>query len=264
MSARDQGNKTRALRDSRRNRRAWDADSDDYQRQHRRTLAREGGLAWGLWRIPERDLKVLGGVGGKRVLELGAGAARWSIALAKRRARPIALDNSYRQLQHAQESLKSSRLRLPLVQAAAEYLPFRDESFDIVFCDYGGMSFADPHATIPEVARVLRPRGLLAFSTVSPFLYVCWPANEENVTRTLHNSYFGMGRAEWPSDDTVDFQLEYGEWIRLFVRNGFVIEDLIEVRPPSGARTTYPGRPLSWARRWPAEMIWKVRKTSGA
>jgi hypothetical protein len=73
-----------------------------------------------------------------------------------------------------------------------------------------------------------------------------------------------MGRGPWPADDTVDYQLPYGEWIRLFVRNGFVVEDLIEVKPPPGARSSFRGRPLAWARRWPAEMIWKVRKGSSA
>ena len=43
--------------------------------------------------------------------------------------------------------------------------------------------------------------------------------------------------------------------------NGFVVEDLIELRPPGDATTTYPEYvPHGWARRWPAENIWKVRK----
>jgi SAM-dependent methyltransferase len=146
------------------------------------------------------------------------------------------------------------------VQADAEFLPFRDESFDIVFSDYGAMSFADPLITVPEVARVLRDGGLLAFLTTTPFLAVCWPDTEDEVTTTLHYPYFGMHRSVWSPDDTVDFQLPYGEWIRLFRANGLAIEDLIEVQPPSRARTSFPGRPLKWARRWPAEMIWKVRK----
>ena len=248
----------RSLRDARRNRRSWDDGSDDYQRQHGPTLSREGALAWGIWRIPERDLNVLGDVRGKHVLELGSGAAQWSIALAAKGARPVALDNSHRQLLHARAASRARRV--PLVQAAAEYLPFRDASFDVVFCDYGGMSFADPALTVPEAARVLTSGGLLAFSTTTPFLFVCWPGDEPSVTRTLHSSYFGMRRGAWPADDTVDYQLPYGEWIRLFVRAGLVVEDLVEVRPPEGARTTFPGRPLRWARRWPAEMIWKVRK----
>jgi hypothetical protein len=55
--------------------------------------------------------------------------------------------------------------------------------------------------------------------------------------------------------------LPYGEWIRLFRANGLVVEDLIEPRPPASGRTTYPWfAPLEWARRFPSESIWKLRK----
>lgn len=64
-------------------------------------------------------------------------------------------------------------------------------------------------------------------------------------------------------DEPVDFTLPYGEWIRLFRRCGLVIEDLLEVRPPDGAETTYEGRPLWWATKWPSELIWKVSKEKG-
>jgi len=42
--------------------------------------------------------------------------------------------------------------------------------------------------------------------------------------------------------------------------SGFEIEDLIEIQPPKGATTRYPGVTLDWARKWPAEEVWKVRK----
>jgi hypothetical protein len=52
-----------------------------------------------------------------------------------------------------------------------------------------------------------------------------------------------------------------GEWIRLFRGSGFVIEDLIEVRPPERAASTYrTAEETEWARRWPMDQIWKVRK----
>jgi ubiquinone/menaquinone biosynthesis C-methylase UbiE len=248
-----------SVRDTRKNRRAWDEGADEYQREHGRALSGANAMAWGLWRIPEKELGILGSVRGKRVLELGCGAARWSIALAGRRAKPVGLDVSLQQLRHARAAMRTPR-QVPLVQAAAEALPFRDESFDIVFCDYGAMSFVDPDLTVPEAARVLDGGGLLAFSTTTPFLLACWPDGAERVTRALHYPYFGMRRAAWSADDTVDFQLPYGEWIRLFRRHGFTVEDLVEIKPPVGARTTFPGRPVAWARRWPAEMIWKVRK----
>jgi hypothetical protein len=55
--------------------------------------------------------------------------------------------------------------------------------------------------------------------------------------------------------------LGYGDWIRLFRRSGLVVEDLVEIRPPEGATSTYrDAADLLWARDWPMEQIWKVRK----
>ena len=57
------------------------------------------------------------------------------------------------------------------------------------------------------------------------------------------------------------FQLPFGEWIRLFRESGFAIEALHELRAPEDASTTYEGFvPLEWARRWPAENIWQLRR----
>jgi hypothetical protein len=71
-----------------------------------------------------------------------------------------------------------------------------------------------------------------------------------------------MGRSEVHDDDgvSVEWQLTYGDWIRLFRSSGFVIEDLIELRPGERASTTYTTyAPLDWARDFPGEHIWKVR-----
>jgi hypothetical protein len=55
--------------------------------------------------------------------------------------------------------------------------------------------------------------------------------------------------------------LGYGDWIRLFRSAGFDVETLVEVRPPEGAESTYrTPEQTAWARRWPIEQIWKVRR----
>ena len=244
------------LATARHNREMWDKDSAEYQEMHERYIEDARRKAWGIWRIPESDLNVLGAVGGKRVLELGCGAAQWASALAEDGANVTAIDNSSAQLRHA---LDLGRGTLPLVQGSAEFLPFADGAFEIVFCDYGAMTFADPYASVPEASRVLAEGGLFAFMITSPFFIVCFDLDADVVVPELKRPYFGLHRFEVEGDAT-DFQLPYGEWIRLFRAHRLVVEDLIEVRPPEGAETSYGGRPLEWSRKWPAEMIWKLRK----
>src|SRR5262245_64842027 len=103
-----------------RNRRWWDDQSDAYQDQHGAQLAASGGMAWGVWQIPERELNVLGEVRGRAVLELGCGAAQWSIALARAGARPVGLDLSAGQLAHARALMGEAGAWFPLVLANAE------------------------------------------------------------------------------------------------------------------------------------------------
>ena len=82
-------------RDAQTNRSYWDRESDEYQASHGRRLSTDP-MSWGVWRIPERDLDVLGPVKGKDVLELGCGGAQWSIALAGAGAHPVGLDKQER------------------------------------------------------------------------------------------------------------------------------------------------------------------------
>ena len=243
-----------------RNRRAWDAFSDEYQALHGEQLDKSGGLAWGCWQLPESELRVLGDVEGKDVLELGCGAAQWAIALRRQGANVTGLDLSPRQLEHARRLMERAGVEFPLVQASAEATPFADRSFDIVFCDWGAMTFADPYLTVPEAARLLRAGGLLAFLHGTPLSECAWQASESHPTDRLVTDYWGMRELPDP-DGTVIYQVPYGEWIKLFVDNGFAIESLIELRPPADAISSYrTEQDREWARRWPMEQIWRVRR----
>jgi ubiquinone/menaquinone biosynthesis C-methylase UbiE len=244
--------------DAARNRAYWDRIAAEYQERHG-AFIRQPDPRWGVWQIPESELQVLGDVAGKDVLELGCGAAQWSILPAKRGARPVGLDNSSVQLEHARRLMAEAGVDFPLVHATAEEVPFPDESFDVVFCDHGGMTWGDPYRTVPEAARLLRPGGLLAFSHTSALAHIAMNTETGLVEPVLHADYFGLYRVE--VGDAVAFQLPYGEWIRLFRANGLVVEDLLEPQPAAAATSTYwEESERDWARRWPSEAIWKVRK----
>ena len=242
-----------------RNRAWWDADSERYQAVQGEQLRDAGGAAWGVWQIPEAELHVLGDVAGRTTVELGCGAAQWSIALAKAGATAIGVDLSEAQLRAAWAAARDAGVDLRLIHASAEALPLPDAVADVAFCDWGASRFADPDRWIPEAARVLRPGCLLACSTATPLLDVCWPAGAEAPEARLMNDYFGLDRIE--DANTIEFQRTDGDWIRLFRRSGLRVEDLIELRAPDGATSTYwDAAAYAWARRWPAEQIWRLRR----
>ena len=241
------------------NRRRWgSSDSESYALKHGPDLTIETP-GWGIWDIPEEEVHAFGPVEGKDVLELGCGAAQWSIHLARKGAHVVGLERSESQLAAAREGMTAADVHFPLVESSAESTPFARDSFDIVFCDHGAIGFTDPYRTIPEATRVLRPGGLLVFSMMTPFADACWPGGAETPGSQLSVDYFGMHRRE--GEDQIESQLGYGDWIRLFHSAGLAAEDLIELHPPPDASSSYFGEDhLAWARRWPLEHIWKARK----
>lgn len=243
------------------NRRFWDDDADDYQAEHQSQLDVDT-MGWGVWDLPETELEVLGDVSGLDVLEYGCGGAQWAIKLARTGARVTGLDQSRGQLRHAATKVEGAGVTVELVCASATAVPLRDASFDVVFCDHGAMSFCDPHRTVPEVVRLLRPGGRFAFNISTLLRNLCYPVGEPDapITRRLHAKWFGARAFDW-GDGTIDYQIPHGEWISLFGEHGLVVEDLLELRAPKHATSTYRDYvDHGWARRWPAEEIWRVRK----
>jgi SAM-dependent methyltransferase len=221
-----------------------------------------GEPSWGIWSVPEEQVGVLPDVEGLDTLELGCGTGYVSSWLHRRGARPVGLDPTWAQLDTARRFQEEFEREFPLVLAAAEAIPFPAESFDLVISEYGASIWSDPYLWIPEAARVLRPGGALHFLVNGTLLMLCAKDDETDpATNEMIRDYFGLHRIEWPGEDEgIEFHLGYGDWIRLLRQNGFEVEDLIEIRPPEDATSTYKFVTLDWARRWPSEEVWKARK----
>jgi SAM-dependent methyltransferase len=218
--------------------------------------------AWGIWQVPESEVRLLPeDLSGKDAIELGCGTAYISAWLTRRGARVVGIDNSQAQLATARRLQRLHGLDFPLIHGNAESVPYPDASFDFAISEYGACLWADPHRWVAEAARLLRPDGRLVFMLQSFLMMLCMPA-EDGVAATdrLLRPAFGMYRVEWPGDSGVEFHLSHGDWIRLLHRSGFEIDDLVEIRPPAGATTRHPFVTLEWARQWPCEEAWKVRK----
>ena len=244
---------------ARRNQAAWNRWSSDYFESGRRNWAADEP-SWGIWDVPERGLRVLDEVHGKDVLELGCGTAYWSAWRARRGARVVGLDLSERQLENARGFQREFGPEFPLIHASAEDVPLPDASFDLVLSEYGASIWADPYRWIPEAARLLRPQGQVVFLVNGTLLVLCAP-DQGPATDCLRRDYFGMHRFEWSGDESVEFHLGYGDWIRLLRANGLEVEDLVELRAPEGAdEIRFDMATREWARRWPSEQIWKARR----
>ncbi|MFI5413311.1 MAG: class I SAM-dependent methyltransferase [Candidatus Lutacidiplasmatales archaeon] len=245
----------------RHNRAVWDRISPSYDRRFAAVLGGSSSKSWGLFRVPERELRLLGPTRRKSILELGCGAARWSMALARGGARPTGLDLSAMQLARARELQQYTGLRFPLVRGSAENLPFRDATFDLVFCDWGAMTFSDPERSVPEAVRVLRTGGRFVFVTASPLRYLTLDVATDRQTRRLVRPYFGTYRHQFAKGETVEFTPPYGVWVDLFRRNGLAVEQLVETRPTPAQGSKYLSRSdAEWGRSWPLEVIWKLVK----
>lgn len=174
---------------TRANRRWWDGDADDYHAEHGAFL----GLADFVWcpeGLREADAHLLGEVAGRRILEVGAGSAMCSRWLATQGARPTAVDLSSGMLRHARAGAAATGIDVPLVQADAQHLPFREAAFDVAFTAFGAVPFvADSARVMREVARVLRPGRRWVFATSHPFRWV-FPDDPGPLGLTATMSYF--------------------------------------------------------------------------
>ena len=218
-------------------------------------------ISWGVWHVPERELRALPDLAGKEVVELGCGTAYFGAWLKKHgAARVVGIDPTPAQLETARRCDEKFGLGLELIEAFGEEVPLPDASFDLAVSEYGASIWADPYKWIPEAARLLRPGGELVFLRNSTLVILCSPDEDVPASETLQRPQFGMHRFEWP-EGGIEYHLGHGDWIRLLRENGFEILDLIEVQAPADAEThqRYDYVSAEWARRWPAEEIWRAR-----
>ena len=111
-------------------------------------------------RVVEQILAA-GPVRGTRVLEVGAGSGRDSVALAEAGATAVLLDYSTASLEVARGVAARAGRRVELVRADALRMPFREGTFQVVFHQGLLEHFRDPLPLLRENVRVLAPRGVL-------------------------------------------------------------------------------------------------------
>jgi demethylmenaquinone methyltransferase/2-methoxy-6-polyprenyl-1,4-benzoquinol methylase len=117
----------------------------------------------------------------ERVLDAATGTAGVAVAIARRTdADIVGLDVTPAMLRQAACRTQQQGLqdRITLLAAGAERLPFGDATFDAVSFTYLLRYVAEPAATVAELARVLKPGGVMAsqefFVPPGSLWRACW------------------------------------------------------------------------------------------
>lgn len=180
------------------------------------------------------------------ILDLGSGTGHCTEALASRYpdARIVALDLAESMLHHARRRFsrwQRYRKKHGFVSGDAERLPFADDSFDMLFSNLTVQWCMDLEQTFSEFRRVLKPGGVLFFTTLGPDtlreLRASWAAVDErvhvNTFLDLHDVGDAMLRARL-AEPVIDM-----EHITLTYRDSMTLmRELKEL----GAHNVNPGR----------------------
>ncbi len=98
---------------------------------------------------------------GALVLDVGTGTGHTGLAFATAGARFVGLDLTRAMLDEARGLAAARGATFEPAQGAAEALPFADGAFDAVVCRYCAHHFIDARAAVHEMARVVRPGGVV-------------------------------------------------------------------------------------------------------
>ena len=128
------------------------------------------------WRTAVRDALQL--EPGQRVLDLAAGTATSSAALARTGAEVVGCDFSLGMLQVGRRAAHEG---VELVAGDALRLPFADASYDAVTISFGLRNTSDVDLALREMRRVVRPGGRLV---VCEFSHPTWAP-----FRTVYDNY---------------------------------------------------------------------------
>ncbi len=215
------------------NRAAWNAIARHYQERHAQDFQR---VAWGIGGPYEDDVRLLGDVRGKRLLEVGCGGGQHSILLAKHGARCVGIDLSDDQVKYARRLAEREGVDAEFYQGDATDLSmFEAESFDAAHSAFALHYVDDVDRCYGEVFRVLRPGAAFVFSVDHP-VFRCFDDRSQQFVRPYWTPY-----TEWDWEFPgvkVRMHANYrpvGDEIDALRRAGFVIERVIEPKPEDRA-----------------------------
>ncbi len=226
---------------------------------------------WGAHAPYENEIKLLGNVKNKKILEVGCGGGQSSIALAKRGAICTGIDISAEQLRFAEELAKKEKVKVRFVKGNFQNVTkfFKPSSFNIAISAWAFQYSPNLKRLFKEVWQVLKRNGLFVFSMPHPLHDIIdVELFKKRGYIKLKRSYLATGRYEeaetWPDGSKhkfVGFHVKVSDVYNALVDAGFFVEKIIEplsLKNYSKSDENYYPKELS--RLIPPTIIFKARK----
>ena len=102
---------------------------------------------------------------GMRLLDVACGTGVVALTASRLGVEVEGIDLTPELINRANENANIMGLKAKFVEGDAEFLPYNRDEFDIILSQYGHMFAPRPTVVVEELARVLKPGGILAFST---------------------------------------------------------------------------------------------------
>jgi SAM-dependent methyltransferase len=186
----------------------------------------------------EADLRLLGNVEGKRVVQLGAGTGHNAVALARRGARTIVVDPSASAVGDARRRCERDEVRVEFHESDLAELAFlRADTVDAVMSAWALSGVPDLNRVFRQVHRVLKTEAALVFSVPHPAFAMVAQDGERTV---VARSYFDRAPLEDDGEGGVVHHHTVNDLFTALVRANFRVDALVEPEPsPGGPRSTY-------------------------
>lgn len=242
----------------------WNADAVNWVEFARNQWALDP-IEWGTWGNPEDRLQMLPpDMAGMDAIELGCGTGYVSYWMTRRGAQVTAIDISAEQLETARALGAEYGADITFLEGNAEKTGLPDGSFDFAISEYGASIWCPPETWLREAWRLLRTGGRLVFLGNHPLSLICSPLDGSPAEARLHRPYRGLWGADWTKVEFepsgVCFNLTHSGWMDLFAEIGFGVTRYQELYAPEEALGTRAAIPADWAKRYPVEQVWHLKK----
>jgi ubiquinone/menaquinone biosynthesis C-methylase UbiE len=141
---------------------------------------------------------------GERVLDVACGTGIVARSVAPRvgsQGMVIGLDVNPDMINMARILAEREHLAIEWHTSPAEQLPFPDEHFDLILCQFGLMFFTDKHAALKEMHRVLSKGGRIVLSVWQgldrhPFYQTLHEVSKRHLGKSSVQAVFSLGDSD--------------------------------------------------------------------